>query len=278
MDELTGLNRIDTDKFYTKPTIVNKCIDYVKSNITINTDDLIVEPSSGGGAFLDSLLDFECSHKFYDTSPEDERIEKKNYLILDISGFKESFHKIHVIGNPPFGRQTTLAKKFIKKSASFCDTISFILPRSFKKESMIKSFPKRFHLVFETDLPESSFTIENKDHNVSCVFQIWEKRDYDRDIPDPVEPCGYKFVSKSQEPHLSFRRVGVYAGKVDTFIDDKSIQSHYFIRITGNDMTNEQVDKLNNITYPCAEHTVGPKSISKQELIIEFNKIFSNTI
>ena len=70
--------------------------------------------------------------------------------------------------------------------------------------------------------------------------------------------------------------VGVYAGKVDTFIDDKSVQSHYFIRVTGSELTNEQVNKLNNITYPCAEHT--PKSISKRELIIEFNKIFSNTI
>ena len=81
MEELTGLNRIDTDKFYTKPNIVKKCVDYVKSNIIINTDDLIIEPSSGGGAFLDSLLELDCSHNFYDTSPEDERIEKKNYLI-----------------------------------------------------------------------------------------------------------------------------------------------------------------------------------------------------
>ena len=278
MEELTGLNRVETDKFYTKSNIVDKCVEYVKSNVIINADDLIIEPSSGGGAFLDSLLTIDCSHNFYDTSPEDDRIEKRNYLILDLSGFKESFQKIHVIGNPPFGRQTTLAKKFIKKSASFCNTISFILPRSFKKESMRKSFPKKFHLVFETDLPENSFTIEKKDHNVSCVFQIWEKRDYDREIPELLNPQGYKFVAKTQEPHLSFRRVGVYAGKVDLVTEDKSDQSHYFIRFDTGQITSDQLEKLNNITYPCAEHTVGPKSISKRELIVEFNKVFRNII
>ena len=83
------------------------------------------------------------------------------------------------------------------------------------------------------------------------------------------------FVLKSQEPHLSFRRVGVYAGKVDTFIDDKSVQSHYFIRVTGSELTNEQVNKLNNITYPCAEHTVKIKIYFKTRINNRLNKILA---
>ena len=40
-----------------------------------------------------------------------------------------TFNKIHIIGNPPFGRQSSLAIKFIKKSVEYCDSISFILPK-----------------------------------------------------------------------------------------------------------------------------------------------------
>jgi hypothetical protein len=43
---------------------------------------------------------------------------------------------IHIIGNPPFGRQSSTAIKFIKKSCLFCNSLSFILPKSFKKDSL----------------------------------------------------------------------------------------------------------------------------------------------
>ena len=62
-----------------------------------------------------------------------------NKEIKDLN--QNCFKKIHIIGNPPFGRQSSLAIKFIKKSAEFCDSISFILPKSFKKDSLKKHFP-----------------------------------------------------------------------------------------------------------------------------------------
>ena len=62
-----------------------------------------------------------------------------------------TFNKIHVIGNPPFGRQSSLAIKFIRHSAKFCNTISFILPKSFKKDSMRNKVPLDFHLIHEKE-------------------------------------------------------------------------------------------------------------------------------
>ena len=37
--------------------------------------------------------------------------------------------------------------------------------------------------------------------------------------------------------------------------------------------TDKQYQQLVDINYACKDNTVGPKSISKQELIKEFNKI-----
>ena len=52
----------------------------------------------------------------------------------------------------------------------------------------------------------------------------------------------------------------------------KSVQSHYFIKFD-NELTEELFNNLKNINYTCKNNTCGPKSISKQELIKEFNKI-----
>ena len=126
-------------------------------------NDLIIEPSAGNGAFVDELRKI-CNHcKFYDIEPDHESIDKKDYLDYNIDYETRLMHpKIHVIGNPPFGRQSTYAIKFIKKSVEFCDSISFILPRSFKKDSMKNHFPLDFHLVLEKDVPDDSFIVDGK--------------------------------------------------------------------------------------------------------------------
>ena len=71
--------------------------------------------------------------------------------------------------------------------------------------------------------------------------------------------------------YISFRRVGVYAGTISKEINNKSSQSHYFIKFTNGKTIDENIKKLNSIKFDF-NNTVGPKSISKPELIKEFNK------
>ena len=70
-------------------------------------------------------------------------------------------------------------------------------------------------LPVEIELPDMSFTINGNPHNVPCVFQIWKKKETNRIIPVKLKPKNFKFVKKSEEHDVSFRRVGVYAGKID---------------------------------------------------------------
>ena len=89
---------------------------------------------------------------------------------------------------------------------------------------------------------------------------------------EKLEPKGFKFVKKNENPDYSLRRVGVYAGNISKDIEDKSVQSHYFIKV-------EQNSDLFVIKYQYIQwehdNTVGPKSISKQEFIREINKLTS---
>ena len=272
-----GLKRNTIDKYYTKSDIVDMCLSLVKTHISISPIDIIIEPSAGNGAFIDGIKALSNNHIFYDLEPENAEIVKQDYLDLDYKTINtiNSSNNIHIIGNPPFGRQSSLAIKFIKKSCEFCNSVSFILPKSFKKESMKSKFPLEFHLIFETDLPDKSFLVDGAEHTVPCIFQIWEKKTYNRSAIKKQEPNGFVFVDKTETPDISFRRVGVNAGTIDTNIESKSIQSHYFIKfieLQNGKSVKENIQLLSKITYDF-NNTVGPKSISKPELIKEFNKI-----
>jgi len=267
-----GLKRNTIDKYYTKETAVQLCLDLIKQNIQITPDDLIVEPSAGNGSFIKGIKTLTNHFRFYDLEPENEEIIKQNYLLFHFAELKQTFKKIHTIGNPPFGRQSSLAIKFIKKSCEFCDSVSFILPKSFKKESLKKTFPLNFHLVCQVDLPEKSFLVDGLEYTVPCIFQIWEKRTTNRVVIEKLEPINFMFVDKTEKPDISFRRVGVNAGAIDTKTDEKSVQSHYFIKFTNDKSIAENISQLSTITYDF-NNTVGPKSISKQELIKEFIKV-----
>lgn len=275
--QTTGLNRDTIDKFYTKPEVVNNCCEQIQQLLDINPEiDVIIEPSAGNGAFISNLTKLCSNCLFYDIQPEHSLILKQDYLIFDYSNIiiPDLHTKYHVIGNPPFGRQSTLAIKFIKYSATFCDSISFILPKSFKKDSMQKHFPLNFHLIYQCDLEPNSFLInDGQEKDVPCVFQIWKKQSYNRNPFVRKEAVGFKFVKIDQEPDISFRRVGVYAGKIDdSNLHEKSTQSHYFIKFDDGLDKKELIKKLRNITYD-NNNTVGPKSISKQEIIKAFENI-----
>lgn len=265
----TGLLRKTIDKYYTSDDAVIKCMEFVSQYIKISDNDICIEPSAGNGSFIKHIKTLFKNYNFYDLEPGSDEIIKQDYLSLD-EEFGD-YDKIHVIGNPPFGRQSSTAIKFIKKSCSYSDSISFILPKSFNKDSMKKHFPLNFHLVCSYDLPINSFLVDGLIYDVPCVFQIWIKKNEIRDVPIKLFPIKFLFVKKDEFPDISFRRVGVNAGTIDKETVSKSSQSHYFIKFDDK-LSNTKFKQLSKIKFECKNNTVGPKSISKQELIKEFNK------
>ena len=268
-----GLRRDTTlDKFYTKPEVVASCIEHIKTYLRITDRDIIIEPSAGNGSFIPGIQSLCKNILCIDIHPDNPTVTQGDFLQFDASSLVSRYDTLHVVGNPPFGRQASLAIKFIKKASEYCTSISFILPKSFKKDSMQKHFPVYFHLIFEENVSDNAFRVNDADHDVPCVFQIWEKRTQERIPVLKLVPNGFTFTKKTESPDISFRRVGVNAGVVDTVIDTKSEQSHYFIRFQNREKLHDTIQKVSSIVYTF-DNTVGPKSIGKQEVIKEFNAI-----
>lgn len=251
------------DKFYTHSHVARACFQILEP--MLEPTDILIEPSAGNGSFIPFIEKY--NHVCIDIAPDDPRILKADFLTFD--GPPNSV----VIGNPPFGKQGSLAKKFIKKACSFARLIAFILPKSFKKDSMISCFEKHFHCMKQIDLDKNSFFIPDGPHvyDVPCVFQIWERFSQERPVYSLQEPPWMEFVRKSDPHTCSFRRVGIHAGEVATVTATKSESSHYFIRFEND--SQKYIDALQSITWS-HNNTVGPRSIGKKEVIAELiNKI-----
>jgi predicted RNA methylase len=276
--QAVGLQRNTLDQYYTNPELATKCIGLFIEVVKPSSSDLVIEPSAGAGSFSDILRDkLTCNVICFDIEPKKEYISKEDFLTLDT----HSFHGCtsHCIGNPPFGRQSSLAKKFIKKCCEFSNSVAFILPRSFKKPSLHKTFPLCFHKVYEEDCPTNSFLVNGTEYDVPCVYQIWIKKDTHRVEEDSETPQEFEYVPKSGTPHIALRRVGFYAGKAFIEHESKSCQSHYFIKIhehlVGNNtyILTTLVEKLNAFHFEF-NNTVGARSISKSE----FTKVINAQI
>jgi len=200
----TGKNRDITDQFYTNKYVSEKCIKSLHEILNITSDDLLVEPSAGDGSFSDYFIENKYKIDCYDIDPKKDYIIEQDFLDLNIDKYKNYKNKIHSFGNPPFGKQSSLAKKFIEKCALFSDTISFILPKTFRKESFQEIFPLNFHLIEEIKLDKNSFTIDGKVHDVPCIFQIWVKKNENRQIEPRHTEKGFKFIKKPKVKKIEF--------------------------------------------------------------------------
>ena len=127
------------DQFYTKPEVVDR----VLSLINCSLFDYVVEPSAGAGDFLRRLP--KDTRVGIDLEPADPEIEQGDFF-----DFKPATTKnVLTIGNPPFGKNSSLAVKFFNHAASFSDCIAFIVPRTFRKPSIINRLHQNFHLIEE---------------------------------------------------------------------------------------------------------------------------------
>ena len=271
--QTVGLKRDTKDQFFTKKEIAIKCIDKIGEKI--NIAGIVIEPSAGDGAFYDLLRLKYTAVLGYDIEPGISSIVQQDFLKLNLNGEFEV--PLHFVGNPPFGRQSSLARKFIKHICKCrqSKSISFILPRSFKKPSLQKTFPLNWHLIYQEDVEENAFLVNKKEYDVPCVFQIWIKKETEREIPEKQVPIGYTFVKELMLGRYALRRVGVYAGKIVDLMEVSispriSKESHYFIKLDEGYVLDKKKYDENNFEN---NNTVGPRSISKQEFIAYLNNI-----
>jgi len=252
------------DKFYTKPKIA---IELIKM-INLNDYDIIIEPSAGDGSFSNNI-----NHNnliALDILPENENIIKMDWFDF----FIKKQGKLLVIGNPPFGIQSNMAVKFIRKACLLgARKIAFILPKSFKKDSTQRSIPKNYHLELSIDLERDSFLVDGNSYDVPSVFQIWTLGQEERlSVTETRTSSLFTFTKKEDNPDFAVRRVGFYAGRPNWDFSELSKESHYFLKCSDQIDVQDLFTRISDLKWE-HDNTSGPRSISKVELIKKINSL-----
>ena len=266
----TGKKRKNlADKYYTVSAAATQCLTQLTPLLQNPGGFVWIEPSAGNGVFLNALKDVLPAARAIglDIAPGAGRIEKGDFLSWDASGLDATSPRIF-FGNPPFGRQSSLARRFIQRAAELnAQWIAFILPRSFEKPSLQKHVPTVYHLRLSERLGDNSFLVNEKPHDVPCVFQVWERQAESRAPVPTVEPVGFRYV-KHTEPHdIAIRRVGVNAGCAFLSGGTFSPQSHYFIKFLDAAVVEKRGAIMQQLSaHPFPSNTTGPRSLSKGEI------------
>lgn len=266
------------DKFYTTPECSKKCIAKV-FELYKSGFDFIVEPSAGNGSFLNQL---ECENKIgIDIAPEGEGIIKMDFF--DYTPLPTCGTNILVIGNPPFGKVSSLAIKFFNHAAKWSNVIAFIIPRTFRRPSVQNKLHKSFHLIHDEDIPiKMSFTPQIM---VKCCFQIWEKWDEERtSIELPTKHEDWEFLAfgpldeagQPTPPDGADFAIRAYGGKIGEIkTENLSIlrpKSWHWIK--SNIEKNILIARFAQLDYKDSLNTARQNSMGKGELV----RLYSNFI
>jgi hypothetical protein len=265
------------DQFYTNKDVSIKCFETLKKEVNIESYDIQLEPSAGSGSFY-KLMNPQ-KRIGLDIDPKYQGIIKQDFL-----SYTPTHQSYISIGNPPFGRVSSLAIKFFNKSAQFSDCIAFIIPRTFNKVSVQNKLNLNFILQYSEDLPLNPCCFTPK-MSAKCCFQIWVRSSVPRQItvyskthPDfDFIPYGEKDNNNQPTPPQgSDFAIRAYGGKcgeiVDQNLQNLRPKSWHFIKANINiDLLKE---RFNNLDYSMSTCTVRQNSLGKSELI----HLYSNLI
>jgi hypothetical protein len=182
----------------------------------------MVEPSAGTGSFFRLLPEGSVG---YDVDPKYPGLVTADFLTVDLPHDRD----IAIIGNPPFGRNSSTAVRFFNHAARQAKVIAFIVPRTFRKASIVNRLDRSFRLLCEEPVPADAFLFRSKPYDVPAIFQIWERTSWLR-APMRIETrhCDFEFTT-AEDADFAVQRVGARAGRLHRNFD-ASPSSHYFIK------------------------------------------------
>lgn len=243
------------DQFYTHDDVAKEMYDWFCTHFDPN-ELVFVEPSAGRGAF--SRL-FPRDSLAYDVDPQGPGIIKADFLSTPLP----KAGRVAVVGNPPFGKNASMAVKFFNHAATKAEVIAFIVPLTFQKTSLQNRLNLNFHCIAEKVVPQNAFTLSGNSKHVPTVFQIWVKGSKPRvKVNLPKTHPDFDFTS-AEKASFAIQRVGANAGKVHhKFTLSKS--SHYFLRenAAGVEAAIRLIDFV-----AVARRTAGNPSLSKTEIV-----------
>jgi predicted RNA methylase len=218
------------EQYYTPAELAEKLMAQVQELVPDLATRTVIEPAGGTGAFIHAAQKYGVS-KFlsFDIEPKHSLVKKADFLHKKITATDAL-----TISNPPFGRNNSLSIPFFNKAAEHSEYICFIVPRSWRKWSVINRLDRRFHLVSDQDIlidyVDETGERLSKRTSLSTCFQIWQRREDLRPLIK-VQDLGLITKCGPADADVALTIFGFGCGKVRTEFDRKPNSTVMFLRV-----------------------------------------------
>ena len=271
------------DKFYTIPAVSLSCLDVVAEHYDWSSWDMVVEPSAGNGSFYTQI---PTSNKIgIDISPEHESVVQHDFLTYQPPTPPSA--KILVVGNPPFGKVSSLAIKFFNHAAEWAHTIAFIIPKTFRRVSVQNKLNLSFHLVRDEDIQARPCAFEPP-MSVKCCFQIWTRHDTPRAIVTlPTTHSDWTFMkfgpkddrNQPTPPTGADFAIRAYGGRCGDIVVDglDTLRPKSWHWVKSNIDKEMLIQRFNTLDYSISKDTARQNSLGRAELVRLYQSSYSST-
>jgi predicted RNA methylase len=218
------------EQFYTPSAVANQMALTVQKWIPDLAIRTVIEPAGGTGAFISAVEKLGVKNVLaFDIEPKHPLVKKLNFLDAQLLGSNAV-----TISNPPFGRNNSLSIPFFNHAADASEYIAFIVPKSWRKWSVINRLDRRMHLIYDEELTidyvdENDQPLHDKKH-LNTIFQIWQKRDQRRPI---IRVSDMGLVSKvgAEQADVALTIFGYGCGRVRTEFERKPNSTTMFLKL-----------------------------------------------
>jgi hypothetical protein len=232
----------------------------------------VLEPAGGTGAFVEAAKNAGAQKVLsLDIEPKHGDVTKANYL-----NAKLKLQDAVTISNPPFGRNNSLSIPFFNRAAEHSEYIAFIVPRSWRKWSVINRLDRRFHLVLDEDLSidyvDDTHNLISQKNNLKTCFQVWQRKPELREIVK-VEDRGYVTKVTPDEADVALTVFGFSCGRVNTEFERKPNTTRMFLKLNHP----KALKALQSVNYQrFSKNTAYTEALSFQEINYLLNEQIGN--
>jgi len=218
------------EQYYTPRDLAEKLVQKTKALIPDFSSRTVLEPAGGTGAFVEAAKAAGAKRVLsVDIEPKHAEVGKANYLEAALN-----LTNAVTISNPPFGRNNSLSIPFFNRAAEHSEYIAFIVPRSWRKWSVINRLNRNFHLVLDEDLQidyvDDTHTLISQKNLLKTCFQVWQRRDELRDLVK-IEDKGFVTKVKPDEADIALTVFGYSCGKVNEEFERKPNTTRMFLKL-----------------------------------------------
>ena len=218
------------EQYYTPADLAQSMLDEVQGLVPNLASRTILEPAGGTGAFIEAAKKLGVKNFLsFDIEPKHESVVKANFLEATLQ-----VADAVTVSNPPFGRNNSLSIPFFNKAADHSEFICFIVPRSWRKWSVINRLDRRFHLIADHDIKidyedQHGEKLSKKTALATC-FQIWQRKESLRP-KYLVEDQGLVTKTDAKSADVALTIFGFGCGKVQTEFDRKPNSTKMFLKL-----------------------------------------------